>query len=63
VAATHLPDSDQFFADYENCRKFMIAMRWEDGVVRCPQCNSSKVSSGNFLAEQTLLRNGIYPLP
>jgi transposase-like protein len=33
-----------FFADDENCRKFMIAMRWEDGVVRCPQCNSDKVS-------------------
>jgi hypothetical protein len=23
----------QFFTDYENCRKFMIAIRWEDGVL------------------------------
>jgi len=39
-----LQQAIQFFADYENCRQFMIAMRWEDGVVRCPHCNSDKVS-------------------
>src|SRR3984957_14532456 len=32
-----------FFADYENCRQFMVAVRWEDGVVRCPYCNSDAV--------------------
>jgi transposase-like protein len=32
-----------FFSDAENCRKFMIAIRWEDGVVRCPTCGSDKV--------------------
>jgi len=32
------------FADAENCRKFMIEMRWLDGVVRCPYCNSEKVT-------------------
>jgi transposase-like protein len=39
-----LQQAIQFFTDYENCRQFMIAMRWDDGVVRCPQCNSDKVS-------------------
>src|SRR5271165_3696906 len=33
----------QFFSDYENCRQFMVAIRWEDGVVRCPYCDSDKV--------------------
>jgi transposase-like protein len=32
-----------FFADSENCRKFMVAIRWEDGVVRCPYCDSDAV--------------------
>jgi transposase-like protein len=32
-----------FFDDAENCRKFMIAVRWEDGVVRCPICDSDAV--------------------
>ena len=32
------------FADPENCRKFMISVRWADGVVRCPQCGATKVS-------------------
>jgi transposase-like protein len=34
----------QFFSDYENCRQFMIAVRWPDGNVRCPQCGSEKVT-------------------
>ena len=33
-----------FFADYENCKQFMVAMRWPDGVVRCPQCGSQQVT-------------------
>ncbi len=33
-----------FFQDYENCRQFMIAVRWEDGIVRCPRCGSEDVS-------------------
>jgi transposase-like protein len=39
-----LQQAIQFFSYYENCRQFMIAMRWEDGVVRCPKCGSDKVS-------------------
>jgi transposase-like protein len=33
-----------FFSDAENCRQFMISVRWLDGVVRCPRCGSEDVS-------------------
>jgi len=39
-----LQQAIQFFSDYENCREFMIAVRWADGQVRCPYCNSEKVA-------------------
>src|SRR5271156_199087 len=39
-----LQQAIQFFTDYENCRQFMIAVRWSDGKVRCPACNSEKVT-------------------
>jgi transposase-like protein len=32
-----------FFSDYENCLKFMTELRWPDGVVRCPRCESDHV--------------------
>jgi|SRR5208283_1438422 len=32
-----------YFKDFENCRKFMVALRWPDGVVRCPRCDSAHV--------------------
>src|ERR1051325_11024270 len=38
-----------FFADYENCRKAVEAIRWPDGIVRCPQCGSEHVT---YLASQ-----------
>jgi transposase-like protein len=38
-----LLEAIQFFSDAENCRQFMVAIRWEDGVVRCPYCNSDAV--------------------
>src|SRR3954470_21435308 len=38
-----------FFADYENCRKAVEAIRWPDGVVRCPTCDSDHVT---YLATQ-----------
>jgi transposase-like protein len=31
------------FSDYENCRSFMVSVRWPDGKVRCPNCGSDKV--------------------
>jgi transposase-like protein len=32
------------FADPENCRKFMVFMRWPDGKVKCPYCDCEKVT-------------------
>jgi transposase-like protein len=39
-----LSQAIQHFADYENCRRFMVEVRWLDGIVRCPICNASKVT-------------------
>ena len=39
-----LLDAIRFFEDAENCRLFIIATRWADGIVRCPRCGSSDVS-------------------
>ena len=33
-----------YFADYDNCRRFLIDLRWVDGQVRCPRCGSEKVA-------------------
>jgi transposase-like protein len=44
-----LRDAILFFADYENCRKAVEAIRWPDGVVCCPTCGSEHVS---YLATQ-----------
>lgn len=38
-----LLEAVNFFADYENCRKFLMDARWPDGVVRCPTCGSDHV--------------------
>src|SRR5580692_1423852 len=35
------------FSDFENCKRVMVQLRWPDGVVKCPHCNSAKVT---FLA-------------
>ncbi len=32
-----------YFSDFENCRQYMIAVRWADGIVCCPTCGSDKV--------------------
>jgi transposase-like protein len=39
-----LQQAIQYFSDYENCRQFMITVRWPDGKVRCPQCDSEKIT-------------------
>lgn len=39
-----LLEAIRFFQDYENCRQFMISVRWMDGIVRCPRCDSENVS-------------------
>lgn len=32
----------RYFANFENCKEFMVARRWPDGVT-CPQCGSKAV--------------------
>lgn len=39
-----LLEAIKFFANYENCKRFMVSARWPDGIVRCPQCNSDHVT-------------------
>jgi transposase-like protein len=43
-APTTLQAAIQHFSDYDNCREFMIAVRWLDGKVRCPECSSEQVT-------------------
>lgn len=31
------------FSNFANCREFMMALRWPDGVVTCPRCGSAHV--------------------
>jgi transposase-like protein len=39
-----LLEAVQYFSNAENCRQFMIAVRWADGIVKCPHCGSEKVT-------------------
>jgi transposase-like protein len=39
-----LLEAIQYFSDSENCRKFMIAVRWPDGIVKCPYCGAEKLT-------------------
>jgi transposase-like protein len=39
-----LREAISHFSDFENCRQFMAFVRWLDGKVRCPTCNSDKVT-------------------
>ena len=39
-----LRDAILYFAEFENCRQFMIQLRWPDGVVKCPVCGAEKVT-------------------
>jgi hypothetical protein len=32
------------FADYENCREFMVFLRWPDGTPKCPYCGATKLT-------------------
>src|SRR5882724_1659701 len=38
-----------YFSNPDNCERFMIAILWPDGKVRCPRCDSEKVT---YLAKQ-----------
>src|SRR5258706_2461946 len=49
------------FSKPENCNAFMIAMRWADGQVRCPVCDSENVT---YLAKQRRYKcYGKHPKP
>jgi transposase-like protein len=39
-----LRDAILYFADFENCRKFMIELRWAHGKVACPRCGAENVT-------------------
>src|SRR6476619_6803649 len=41
---TTLREAILFFADYENCKKAVEAIRWPDGTVTCPTCGSAHVT-------------------
>jgi transposase-like protein len=44
-----LQEAVLYFSDPENCRNYVAAWRWPDGVVKCPTCGSTKVT---FLKKQ-----------
>ncbi|MGA7234290.1 MAG: IS1595 family transposase [Bryobacteraceae bacterium] len=46
-----LRDAILFFSEFENCKMYMVSLRWPDGKVRCPVCNSEKVC---YLAKNRL---------
>jgi transposase-like protein len=39
-----LQEAVVYFSDVERCHEFMIRLRWADGKVRCPYCNSDDVA-------------------
>lgn len=39
-----LQEAILYFAEYENCKAFLTALRWPDGKVKCPTCGADKVS-------------------
>jgi len=48
-----LQQAIQHFADSENCRKFMVFVRWPDGTPRCPYCGATKLT---WLAKANVYR-------
>jgi transposase-like protein len=43
-APNTLQEAIIYFAEFENCKNFVVnQLRWTDGVVKCPRCNSEKV--------------------
>src|SRR5256885_5525482 len=40
---TTLQEAIIYFSNYANCHEAVAAIRWPDGVVRCPHCNGDSV--------------------
>ena len=40
---TTLQEAIVFFSNPDNCIAYLSAKRWKDGIVRCPNCDSSEV--------------------
>jgi hypothetical protein len=38
-----ITEFDRAFGTDDQCRKFIVAMRWPDGVVKCARCGSDRV--------------------
>lgn len=38
-----LQEAIQHFSEFENCRKFIVELRWPNGKVKCPYCGSERV--------------------
>src|ERR1700690_922555 len=39
-----LQEAILYYADFENCKTFLSALRWPDGQVKCPTCGSEHVT-------------------
>lgn len=39
-----LQQAIQYFSNFENCKAFMVELRWPDGKVACPTCGSDHVT-------------------
>jgi transposase-like protein len=39
-----LQEAIVYFANFDNCQRFVIGLRWADAKVRCPYCGSENVS-------------------
>jgi transposase-like protein len=48
-----LQQAIQYFGDKENCRRFMVFVRWPDGVPTCPYCGATKLT---WLAKANVYR-------
>jgi transposase-like protein len=44
AAPTTLQQAILHFSDYANCHAAVLAVRWPDGVVKCPRCGSARVT-------------------
>jgi transposase-like protein len=53
AAIKTLQQAIQHFGDPENCRKFMVFVRWPDGTPRCPYCGATKLT---WLAKANVYR-------